>query len=202
MLTLIGEPQTPTIVHLTDQYGEEIGKEILEMCKMVEEEVKQVNDPRYAIPIEYRLVFTKSDTVGGISLSKAANSGLEALVITKPIDHEKTHPYLTREAAEIVNRMLLEQLTPDEYKSRLKKAFTDRIRFTDYDFRAVVHKEKWRNSPKNQYYYYTSRPEVHRYSDEALMYMVNKICSDPDYLHRARESYQYHLKQGRVSKEK
>lgn len=195
LLALMGDPRPPTIVHLTSRYGPDISREILGMCHTIEREVSEVNDPRHAIPIDYRLVFTKSDTVGEISLSKAASSGIEALVVTKPVDHEKSHPYLATEAIHIIERLLSDQLASKERLARLNESDSGDSRFTMYDFLAIVHNEKWRNSPQNQYYYRIFRPEIHRYSHEAVEFVVERISTDPHYLHRVRRSYSKHRRQ-------
>lgn len=189
VLALVGNQTPPTAVHLTSKYGPDVGREILEMCQQIEREVELFDDFRYAIPVDYRLVLSNSDAVGEIVLANAVDSGLEGLVVTKPVDHEKTHPYLTMEAVTMIDRRLSDRLAQKEKLGRLGKSSAAPDQFSSYDFYAVVQYEGWRSSPRGPYHHYTSRPKVHRYSDEAIEYVVEKICTHPEYLRIARNRY-------------
>jgi hypothetical protein len=55
----------------------------------------------------------------------------------------------------------------------------------------VVHKEKWRNEKSNAYYLRLENPLTHRYSEQAVDFLVQKLSEDPAYLERAVESYSH-----------
>ena len=192
LLSLVGDLKDPDKAALGNRYGVEIGKEISYIINELTIESSKYDDIRFAIPINVRLVFAKSDKEGDIILSQA-NDGMEglrnAIVVEKPIDREKTHPYRQTEAIREINRNLSEK-----YKeSDLEHALTSRNSngqpcINGYDFQAIIHKLKWKNSDNRQHYM-SKNPEYHYYSEYAVEEIVKNIMEDFSFVSRCRDSH-------------
>ena len=154
--------------------------------------IRKYNDIRFAIPINVRLVFAKSDKEGDIILSQA-NDGMEglrnAIVVEKPVDREKTHPYRQKDAICEINGRLSEKYR----KSDLEHALTSRDNnkqpcINNYDFQAIIQKLKWKNS-NNRKHHMSRNPECHYYSEYAVEEIMEKIMNDVSFVSRCRNSY-------------
>ena len=192
LLSLVGDLKDPDSAVLASRYGIEIGKEISYIINELTIESSKYNDIRFAIPINVRLVFAKSDEKGDIILSQA-NDGMEglrnAIVVEKPVDREKTHPYRQKEAISEINKRLSEKYE----KSDLERALTSRNSnrqpcINGYDFQAIIRRLKWKNS-NNRQHHMNKNPEFHYYSEYAVEEIVSKIMNDISFVSRCRNSY-------------
>ena len=192
LLSLVGDLKDPDNTTLGNLYGSEIGKEISYIISELTIESAKYDDVRFAVPINVRLVFAKSDKEGDIILSQA-HDGMEglrnAIVVEKPVDREKTHPYRQKEVIFEINRSLNEK-----YKeSDLKRALASRNKnqqpcINGYDFQAIIHKLKWKNG-NNRYHHMSRNPEYHYYSEYAVEEIVKKIMNYVLSVSRCRDSY-------------
>lgn len=75
-----------------------------------------------------KLVFAKSDDEGNTITLAKAEDGIEglkkALIIEKPVDRSKTHPYLQKDAIEEINKKLYELYSVEVIDKHL--SFTDK----------------------------------------------------------------------------
>lgn len=192
LLSLIGDLKDPDSAILESRYGIEIGKEVSYIINELTIESSKHNDIRFAVPINVRLVFAKSDEKGDVILSQA-NDGMEglrnAIVVEKPVDREKTHPYRQKEAIREINKRLSEKYE----KSGLERALTSRNNnrqpcINSYDFQAIIQSLKWKNS-NNRQHHMNKNPECHYYSEYAVEEIVKKIMNDISFVSRCRSSY-------------
>lgn len=194
MLTLMGQPRMPTMLQLSANYGTILGKEILSLCRQLEDEMQQIDDLSFSIPVEYRLVFSKEVTGGEIEVSRSDDARFGTTMVRIPTEPEQSHPFLTMDAVKAINNRLQKDLSQEEFSNILYKVHGNRVKFTSHDFQAIIFKEGWKKTSKSQYHYCSIRPKTHRYSEEAINFIVRKICIDKNYLQRAQDSYTYYLK--------
>ena len=195
LLTLVGELSTPTVVKLTNTYGE-IGEEIFDLIKTTQDEITQEDDWQFAVPIDVQVVFAKKGQGDELKLVANTDVGLEelrsAVIVNKPVDHNRTHPHKASDLICEINQRLrnqydiqrLEQILP----ARDKK--TQKPIFNSYCLQAVVHKLKWRKS-NNEFHYASTNPEYHKYSDAAVAKIIEQITSQTGYLDKARKDFSH-----------
>lgn len=194
MISLVGNVRNPSNATLLAKYGNEVGEEIINLLESMKKESDKSDDIEFAIPLNVRLVFAKSDDEGNtIALSKA-EAGMEglanAIVVEKPVNRNKTHPFRTSDAVKEINKRLTEKYSDDVLLSYLitspSKQGSNKI--SEYDFQSIAYKLKWKRG-SNKYHYLHENPETHYYSDEALEFLIKKVMSNKKYLNNARESY-------------
>ena len=194
MLSLIGEISSPSNATIIAKYGDKVGDELISLMNSLKEEMKKVDDIEFAIPMNVKLEFTKKDDKGKTVILSRAESGMEglakAIVIEKPVDRSKTHPYRTRDAVKEINRQIGDKYDDEFLREHLKyRAVPDgKTKINDYDFRSVAFKLGWKNS-NNAEHYLHKNPENHYYSDTAIEKFMSKTLSNKDYLENARNSY-------------
>ena len=176
LLSLVGDLKDPDIAILRNRYGNHIGREISHIINNLTVESSKYDDVHFAIPINVRLVFAKNNEEGDIILSQA-NDGMEglrnAIVVEKPVDREKTHPYRQKTAIFEINRRLNEN---------------GRICINSHDFQAILHKLKWKNA-NNRQHYMSKNPEYHYYSEYAVKEIVENIMNNVSFVSLCRDSY-------------
>ncbi len=163
------------------KYGDNTAVRINEFLKHVEREEKDTIDPSYIIPVEYKVVLTKSEKEGDFKISSVGN-GHSALLVNVPKDHNKTHPYRSTDVIEKVN---------DHFQNKI---------VTQYTFQGILLKEKIRNSAQNQYYYLIENPKTHKFSQELVDLIINKCEANKNYLTLAKEKYRKYLEKRRKLK--
>lgn len=176
LLSLVGDLKDPDNAILGNRYGNQIGREISHIISELTIESSKYDDVRFAIPINVRLVFAKNNEEGDIILSQA-DDGMEglrnAIVVEKPVDREKTHPYRQKAAICEINKRLNE---------------SGQACINSHDFQSVVHKLKWKNA-NNRQHYMSKNPECHYYSEYAVNEIVENITSDVSFVSLCRDSY-------------
>ena len=176
LLSLVGDLKDPDIAILGNRYGNHIGREISHIINDLAVESSKYDDVRFAIPMNIRLGFAKNDEEGDIILSQA-NDGMEgsrnAIVVEKPVDREKTHPYRQKTAIYEINRCLNEN---------------GQTCINSYDFQSIIYKLGWK-SANNRQHYMSKNPEYHYYSEYAVKEIVEKIMSDISFVSLCRDSY-------------
>ena len=165
---------------------------MLDLIQTIESNIKSANDTQFSISVEYKLVFTKSKDKADITLAKASGVTGDAIVIDKPVDYRRTHPYFTSDIVEYVLKGLRQQLPSNETQKRERvNPKGQSILFNKHDFFSVVFKEGWKKSDKNEYHYSVpiKSGEQHVYSQKAIDFIINKVVRDSEYLSRVRDSY-------------
>lgn len=194
MLSLVGDFKTPSIAALNSAYGD-ISEEILSLAKTLENEVEETNDISFAVPLKVKLVFASEDDQGNVvTLAKAEDGiqGLEkALVLEKPVDRSRSHPYLRNKIVSLINAKLREKYTEQKLDQHLvapSKSSSESKEINGNCFDAVIVKNNWKAS-NNRFHYKNDNPEIHYYSEELVDEYINKIMGSPTYLSNAKREY-------------
>ena len=194
MLSLIGEISSASNATIVARYGDKVGDELLSLMNSLKEEMKQVDDIEFAIPMNVKLEFTKKDDKGNTVILSRAEAGMEglakAIVVEKPVDRNKTHPYRMTDAIKEINRRISEKYDNEFIREFLRYPAESegKTKINDYDFQSIVYKLKWKNSDNAEHYLHKN-PENHYYSDLAIEIFISKVFSNKNYLENARKSY-------------
>lgn len=193
MLSLVGDLKHPSIATLHSNYGKEVGDEISSLVTDLTDEAKDLDDIQFAIPLNVKLVFARSDDQGNMITLARAEEGMEglkkAIILEKPTDREKTHPYKESGAIREINKRLYEKYPTSTLDVKLisRNKKTKRAEINTHCFRSVIAKLKWKNS-NNRYHHENKDPEYHYYSDFAVEEFIEKVMSIEGYLENARRS--------------
>ena len=201
LMTLVGDLRSPDIATLRGRYGNHVGEEVAQLASDLTHETGKVNDIRFAIPIDVRLVFAKDHADGHVIHLSNAGEGIDglrnAIVVEKPVDRERTHPYRQKDAVRRINVLLNERYRSEDLQEALPgRDKMGKPRVSSHDFQASIAKLKWKSS-NNRHHYKTSNPENHYYSEHAIDEFVAKVMNDRNYLRNARESWRHRLKKRR-----
>jgi hypothetical protein len=193
MLSLVGDLKQPSIATLHSNYGKQVGDEISSLVTDLTNEAKNLDDIQFAIPLNVKLVFARSDEQGNTITLAKAEEGMEglkkAIILEKPTDREKTHPYKESDAIREINKRLYEkyQTSVLEIKLSARNSKTNKAEINTHCFRSVVAKLKWKNS-NNRYHHENKDPKYHYYSDFAVEEFIEKIMVIDGYLENAKRS--------------
>ena len=201
LMTLVGDLRDPDTSVLKSRYGDRVGEEVAHLVNELADEVAKVNDIHFAIPIDVRLVFAKDNADGQVIHLSNVDEGVvgsrNAIVVEKPVDRERTHPYRQKDAIRIINIRLRERYRPEDLREALPgRDETGRPRVSSHDFQAGIAKLKWKSS-NNRYHYKILNPENHYYSENAIDEFFGKIMDDKFFLEKARESWRRRLRKRR-----
>ncbi len=170
MLPLVSNIESIEPIKIKKKYGVEILKFVENERERLSKNEQEIRDLRYRIPIEYKLTLTKSPKDADIMLSKGDSDTLERLFIEVPKDIERTHPYLQKDIIA-------------KFKEKVRSGEV----FNQYDFQAILYKEKIKDNPR--YYYEIKNPVIHRYSNSLVVFILRMIKKDSNYLKNARKQY-------------
>lgn len=194
MLSLVGDLKNLSVPVLHSNYGKDVGNEILNLIADLTEEAKSVDDIQFAIPLNVKLVFARKDEHGNTITLAKAEEGMEglkkAIIVEKPTDREKTHPFRESTAIKEINKRIYERYEENALANKLvaRNRITKKPEVNSYCFRSVVKKLKWKNS--NNKYHYENKDPIYRYfSDAAVEEFIKKVIENDGYLVRARKSY-------------
>lgn len=127
------------------------------------------------VPITYSVAIVRNPKKSDIVLSKG-RKGLQAIIVEKYRDIDKTHPYRRKDAM-------------DKILKRLKRG----IEYTTYDFEAYCFANGIKKSSKNEYYwklkYYPGQ-----YSQRLIDEIVASLNSNPRLRKKLKKQYSEHLK--------
>ena len=192
MLSLVGDLKKPSIAALHGNYGKEIGDDVFNLIEELTKEAEEADDIQFAIPLNVRLVFARKDEKGNTITLAKAEEGIEglkrAIILEKPTERDKTHPFKESAAIKEINKRLNERYSEDVLAGRLvaKEKRTGKPYVNSYCFRSVVLKLKWKSSD-NKYHYENKDPIIHYYSDFAIEKFIDKTMSNQGYLQKARK---------------
>ena len=170
LLAVAGQGERVDAAALAHLYGDQLGAEIAKYATTLEEEIDALGDERFAVRVEIRMKFANNKESADVTLVNAAEAPVNATVLEKPTDPERTHPHRTQQLIERVRQTL-----PGG-------AFSSR------DLQAVIAREGWKKSD-NRFRRLQRNPDTPKYSDAAVDEVLRLISNMPDYLIRARESY-------------
>ncbi len=152
-------------------YASGLIKEFIEKNTSRESEV---SDMRYSIPIDYKVVLTKSEKEGDLSI-RIDKDGEPAILVEKPKDVNKTHPYLQKNVIEAVNQGLDDVGRSQYHLNR-------------YSFRGALEVEKVRRTQSNKFYHLLENPEVHKYSQAFIDLLLHKLSNSDSYLQLCKKA--------------
>ena len=194
MLSLVGEIRDPSSTTIIAKYGKKVGGELISLLDSLKEEVKKINDIEFAIPLDVKLVFAKNDDEGNTVTLSRAEAGMEglakAIVVEKPVDRSKTHPFRTVEAVKEINQRINDRFGEDYIQQHFEHStvLQGKKEINSHDFQSIVYKYRWKGS-NNSWHHLHENPETHYYSDDAIEECISKITDNTNYLENARESY-------------
>jgi hypothetical protein len=196
ILLLTGNLKSVSSAVLYSNYGKDVGKEVMSLIEDLEQEVKSVDDIRFAIPVGVRLVFEKKDSKGKTITLAKVEEGIEglrkAIIVEKPIDRHHTHPFKQTNAVIEINKRLRGKFSDEILKKHLvaTKKEDRRPEVRAYCFQALAWKLGWKKSD-NDYHYENKDPSYHYFSEKAVDEFISKVMSRPGYLDKVRKDYNY-----------
>lgn len=194
MISLVGDFKYPPISVLRTNYGS-VAEEILNLAEQLTDDVKNTDDIEFAIPLNVKLVFARDSDANGQTITIAkAEDGMEglkkALIFHKPIDREKSHPYLESDAIKVLNTQLRERFSNEilgrTLPAKCKK--TSQPIINQHCFRSIVDKLKVKGC-NNEYHYKNNNPELHYYSIAFIDHVIKKISESDEFVAAAKERY-------------
>jgi len=165
------------------KYGSKTATHINDFLSNVTQEEKSINDSRYIIPVEYKVVLTKNTEEGDFKIA-TGSKGQPAMLINVPKDHNKTHPFRSTEIIEKIN---------GHYNEKI---------INTYSIQAIIFKEKVKNSRLNEYHYYIENPKTHKFSQTFVDLIITRIDNNKDYIEVVRRKYGEYRKAKRKQKNK
>jgi EC042_2821-lke REase/Protein of unknown function (DUF3644) len=176
LMTLVGDTKDIDPIKIKKKYGPTILEFVeAQMTELNKREIK-IGNSKFRIPVEYKLVLTKVEGVADIKLTASTDGAKSALVVEVAKNPNKTHPNLMKH--------ILTKVT--------KKT---KIKFTQYDFQAVLALEKIKGNGK--YHFEMDDPVIHRYSDDLVELIANKLEANGQYLENNKKKYGEFKKQRR-----
>jgi hypothetical protein len=110
MISLVGDIRSISNTALNSIYGKMAGGEISALINELTKEAESIDDIQFAIPLNVKLIFAKEDNKGNVIRIAKADEGMEglrdAIVIEKPTERSKTHPYRESNALKEINRKI------------------------------------------------------------------------------------------------
>lgn len=195
MMSLVGDFKIPPISVLKSLYGES-GEEILTLAKTLQDEIESSNDMDFAIPINVSLVYAKNNDGSQIIIANANGSKQDledlrkALILEKPVDSEKTHPYTQQAAIFEINKRLHTGFDITKLKKclvaedKLGKPIVNRDCFL-----SALNKLNWKIN-NNLYHHHQAIANRHLYSEQCISEMIVKVTENDNFLRDAKTNNQ------------
>ncbi len=161
LLALAADSEQLDAAPLARAYGGIIAEDIVAQAKTIGEQIENIADERFAIPVEYTLRFAKKNEEADVTLVQASEAPLSAVVFTKAIDPELKYPLRTEQLRAAV-------------KDKLGKPFSS------HDLQAVLFREGWKRSD-NEFHRLQRNPDTAKFSHEAAETIAKNALTDTDY---------------------
>ena len=171
MLSLVVDAATIDPVQIRKRHGKEVLDYLVETKRRLAQTASEIGVSGFSIPLEYRVVVTKKAEEADFDLSLSASAELTGTILEIPRDVESMYPYRQNEAVAI----LAERLQP--------------LRFTSYDFQAILHLEKVKSCDSSPLHYHFKKVNTHMYSQALLDLVMNRVRRRSGYLDKARAKY-------------
>lgn len=171
MLSLVGDLKNIDPAHLKREYGVEIMNFVLREIKDIDKKQKLYGDNRFMIPIDYRLVLTKSSKAGDIELTKSdsGTGSAKGVIVEVPKDPNKTHPYSQGE----IEKKIKENLKVESFNRRA--------------IQAIIWKEKIKDNPRLHFKH--EKSPTHQYSELIVDLVKMRLQSNSNYIEDTKDKY-------------
>ncbi len=191
MMSLVGDFKLPPASTLKTLYGD-AATEMLELAETLKDEIEQTDDIGFAIPLKVSLVFAKQEGEEQIVIAKANGSAQDlqnlrnAMIVEKPVNPDKSHPYSLKAFIKAVNQKLTEELEESYLARKLPKKGPDgKPALNSHCVQACINKLNWK-SGSNEFHYHSQLSNRHQYSEAAVTELVKRISKDDDFVSRAK----------------
>jgi hypothetical protein len=171
MLSLVGDLKNIDPAHLKREYGKEIMQFVIREVKDIDKRQKIHSDNRFMIPIDYRLVLSKTSKAGDIELTKsdAGSGNAQGVIVEVPKDPNRTHPF-----------------RQGEIEKKVKKDL-DLLDFNRRAIQAVIWKEKIKGN--SRFHFKHEKSPTHQYSAAIVDLIKTRLKSNPDYIEETKGKY-------------
>jgi hypothetical protein len=191
MMSLVGDFKLPPASTLKTLYGD-AATEMLELAETLQDEIEQTDDIGFAIPLKVSLVFAKQEGEEQIVIAKANGSAQDlqnlrnAMIVEKPVDPDKSHPYSLKAFIKVVNKKLTEELEESQLARKLPKKGSDgKPAMNSHCVQACINKLNWK-AGSNEFHYHSKLSNRHQYSEAAVTELVKRISKDDNFVSRAK----------------
>jgi hypothetical protein len=191
MMSLVGDFKLPPASMLKTLYGK-AADEIFDLAKTLQSEIESNNDIGFAIPLQVSLVFAKNDGDEQIVIARANGSAedlknlRQAMIVEKPVNPDKTHPYSQNGLMNEVNNRLQRDLEKDRLKVKLPKVNDKGIpALNSHCIQACISRLGWKKE-NNKYHYHSKLSNRHQYSPEAIDELTNRIIKEDSFVTTAK----------------
>lgn len=171
MLSLVGDLKNIDPTHLKRQYGSEVMQFVMREIKDINAKQKTFNDNRFMIPINYRLVLTKTSNAGDIELTKSdsVTGNAKGVIVEVPKDPNKTHPWSQGE----IEKKIKETLELPDFNRRAMQA--------------IIWKENIKGNPR--FHFKHEKSPTHQYSESIIDLVRTRLNSNPNYIEDTKKKY-------------
>lgn len=168
LMTLVGDSKDIDPIKIKKKYGPTILEFVEAQMTELNKRENKIGNSKFRIPVEYKLVLTKVEGDADIKLTASTEGAKSALVVEVAKNPNKTHPNLMKHILTKVSKKV-------------------KGKFTQYDFQAVLAIEKIKGNGK--YHFELDDPITHRYSDELVDFIANKIQANGQYLENNKKKF-------------
>ncbi|MBK8442336.1 MAG: DUF3644 domain-containing protein [Sphingobacteriales bacterium] len=168
LMTLVGDSKDIDPIKIKKKYGPTILEFVEAQMTELNKRENKIGNSKFRIPVEYKLVLTKVEGDADIKLTASTEGAKSALVVEVAKNPNKTHPNLMKHILIKVSKKI-------------------KTKFTQYDFQAVLALEKIKGNGK--FHFELDNPITHRYSDELVEFIANKIQANGQYLENNKRKY-------------
>lgn len=180
MMALLCDVPSLEPTKLRKAYGKEVADFVMRENTRIVEKSNSIQDNRYCISVEFKLVLTSKPEDADIVLTKGPIGEDTRVILKGPADPNQIYPYRTKDIVEAVRRKLQSRNIPPG------------VGFNRHDFFSIVHMERIKGNPR--YHMELKNPTVHKYAGGLVDFIFKKIEMDRDYLRKARDSYKERLR--------
>ena len=168
LMTLVGDSKEIDPIKIKKKYGIATLEFLQSQMTSIDQQEKNISNSKFRIPIEYKLVLTKVQGNADIKLTASDTGSKNTIFVEVVKNPDKTHPNMAKHVIEKVAKKI-------------------KSTFTTFDLQGVMTVEKIKGNGK--YHFHMSDPPIHRYSEELVTFICNKIETQEDYLQTTRKKF-------------
>lgn len=127
-------------------------------------------DPRFVVPVTYKLALTKNPDDADITLSHGASTK-NAIIVHSPKDSAKTHPIRLKDV-----------------RKKLENVLRGKVELNQYDFLAI--NAVYEIKKKTEFYYKSDFPgSQSQYSESYVDWIVKQYTKDSNFFSKTKQKY-------------